>query len=228
MRIRISRAPVNAGDRPGGEERAGCVRGLGAQKGSARPQNTPVRVDSKGDGGRVSQSNSVESDATALNVNLTKQDADQDQGGRKDRCCDRERHPGDRPGRSEQDATRMSAALQDAGHDKCGCPSSGNTNSPVRVDSKGDDGSVHQSNSVDSDATAANLNALKQDADQDQVGLGGSRRSARRRRTSRMRSRPWRRRGGSTRAARCVSTARVTEGMSISPTPSTRRRPPPT
>ena len=41
------------------------------------------------------------------------------------------------------------------------------------MDSKGDGGSVHQSNSVDSDATAANLNALKQDADQDQAGGGG-------------------------------------------------------
>ena len=148
---------------------------LAAQKGASN-SNTPVRVDSKGDGGRVSQSNSVESDATALNINLTKQDADQDQGGKHgDRCCDSNGIQAiGQEAKSEQDATALSAALQDAGHDKCGCPSGGNTNSPVRVDSKGDDGSVRQSNSVDSDATAANLNALKQDADQDQSGSGGT------------------------------------------------------
>ena len=44
----------------------------------------------------------------------------------------------------------------------------------MRVDSKGDGGDVEQSNSVDSSATAANLNALKQDADQDQSGSGGT------------------------------------------------------
>ena len=133
----------------------------------ASNSNTPVRVDSKGDGGRVSQSNSVDSDATALNVNLTKQDADQDQGGRGKECgC----HDGigiqaiGQEAKSEQGALAASLAAQ-AG--------ASNDNAPVRVDSKGDGGSVHQSNSVDSDATAANLNALKQDADQDQAGGGG-------------------------------------------------------
>ena len=142
----------------------------------ASNSNTPVRVDSKGDGGRVSQSNSVDSDATALNVNLTKQDADQDQGGRGKECgC----HDGigiqaiGQEAKSEQGALAASLASQSGGHDRCGCDSSGNTNAPVRVDSYGDGGSVHQSNSVDSDATAANLNALKQDADQDQSGSGG-------------------------------------------------------
>ena len=133
----------------------------------ASNSNTPVRVDSKGDGGRVSQSNSVDSDATALNVNLTKQDADQDQGGRGKECgC----HDGigiqaiGQEAKSEQGALAASLAAQ-AG--------ASNDNAPVGVDSKGDGGSVHQSNSVDSDATAANLNALKQDADQEQAGGGG-------------------------------------------------------
>ena len=155
-------------------EQGAFAASLAAQKGASN-SNTPVRVDSKGDGGRVSQSNSVESDATALNINLTKQDADQDQWGSKDcHCSSGGIQAIGQEAKNEQDATALSAALQDAGHDKCGCPSGGNTNSPVRVDSKGDDGSVRQSNSVDSDATAANLNALKQDADQDQSGSGGT------------------------------------------------------
>ena len=133
----------------------------------ASNSNTPVRVDSKGDSGDVSQSNSVDSDATGLNVNLTKQDADQDQGGRSKECgC----HEGTgiqaigQEAKSEQGALAASLAAQ-AG--------ASNKNAPVGVDSKGDGGSVDQSNSVDSDATAANLNALKQDADQEQAGGGG-------------------------------------------------------
>ena len=132
----------------------------------ASNSNTPVRVDSKGDGGYVSQSNSVDSDATALNVNLTKQDADQDQGGRDKECgCHGTGIQAiGQEAKSEQGALAASLAAQ-AG--------ASNENAPVRVDSKGDGGSVDQSNSVDSDATAANLNALKQDADQEQSGGGG-------------------------------------------------------
>ena len=133
---------------------------LAAQKGASNT-NTPVRVDSKGDGGKVDQSNSVDSDATALNLNALKQDADQDQGGKGDKCgCS-----GDgiqaigQEAKNEQDATALSAAFQSGASNK---------NTPVRVDSKGDDGKVEQSNSVDSDATALNINLTKQDADQDQ------------------------------------------------------------
>ncbi len=144
----------------------------------ASNKNTPVRVDSKGDDGKVEQSNSVDSDATALNINLTKQDADQDQGSGhgKDHCCSSGGIQAiGQEAKSDQDATAVSLAAQEFGHkkDKCGCDSGGNTNTPVRVDSKGDGGKVEQSNSVDSSATAANLNALKQDADQDQSGSGG-------------------------------------------------------
>ena len=136
----------------------------------ASNENTPVRVGSKGDDGYVSQSNSVDSDATALNINLTKQDADQDQRGGDCRCGSDGIQAIGQEAKNDQSAAAASLAAQSGGRDRCGCGSSGNTNTPVRVDSKGDGGSVEQSNSVDSDATAANLNALKQDADQD----GGS------------------------------------------------------
>ena len=146
-------------------EQAAIALSAALQHGASN-SNTPVRVDSKGDGGDVSQSNSVDSDATALNVNLTKQDADQKQGGRDKECgCHGTGIQAiGQEAKSEQGALAASLAAQ-AG--------ASNENAPVRVDSYGGGGSVDQSNSVDSDATAANLNALKQDADQEQAGGGG-------------------------------------------------------
>jgi hypothetical protein len=146
-------------------EQGAAAFSLGLQHGASN-SNTPVRVDSKGDGGDVSQSNSVDSDATALNVNLTKQDADQKQGGRDKECgCHGTGIQAiGQEAKSEQGALAASLAAQ-AG--------ASNENAPVRVDSYGGGGSVDQSNSVDSNAKAANLNALKQDADQEQAGGGG-------------------------------------------------------
>ena len=60
-----------------------------------------MRVLSDGYGGDVTQTNSVDSSASAGNLNATKQYADQDQGG-KDKCCAVRRHPGDRPGCRQQ------------------------------------------------------------------------------------------------------------------------------
>jgi ribosomal protein L24 len=137
----------------------------GAFQHGASNSNTPVRVDSKGDDGDVAQSNSVDSDATALNVNLTKQDADQEQGGHGDCGCHGIGIQAiGQEAKNEQGALAASLAAQ-AG--------ASNENTPVSVDSYGHGGSVEQSNSVDSDATAANLNALKQDADQKQHGGAG-------------------------------------------------------
>lgn len=138
----------------------------GAFQYGASNSNVPVRVDSKGDGGDVSQSNRVRSDADALNVNLTKQGADQAQGGR-DACgCSGTGIQAiGQEAKSEQGALAVSLAAQ---------LGASNDNAPVQVDSYGNGGSVEQSNSVDSRATAANLNALKQDAHQQQAGRGGT------------------------------------------------------
>ena len=147
-----------------------------ALQSGASNTNTPVRVDSKGDDGDVSQTNSVDSAATALNLNGLHQDADQTQSGGSSasKCCESGGTQAiGQSAESSQGALAASLAAQLAGHDKCGCSSGGNSNTPVRVDSKGDGGYVDQSNKVESDATAANLNALKQDADQDQSGSGG-------------------------------------------------------
>ncbi len=137
----------------------------GALQSGASNTNTPVRVGSRGDDGHVSQSNSVDSDAKALNANLTKQDADQDQSG--GGCCSSGGTQAiGQSAKNDQTAAAASLAVQTGGDDRCGCASGGNVNTPVRVDSKGDAGNVRQSNTVDSDATAANLNLTSQDADQ--------------------------------------------------------------
>ena len=135
--------------------------------------NTPVRVGSKGADGDVSQTNSVESKATALNANLTGQKADQEQAG-DCHCAAGGTQAIGQKAKNDQSAGAASLAAQSFGRDKCGCGSSGNTNTPVRVDSYGEGGSVEQSNSVASSAGAGNLNALYQGAGQTQSGSGGT------------------------------------------------------
>ena len=152
------------------EQSAGALS-VALQSGASNT-NTPVRVGSKGDDGDVSQSNSVDSKAKALNVNLTGQKADQGQRGGDCRCADGGTQAIGQKAKNDQSAAAASLAAQSGGHDRCGCGSSGNTNTPVRVDSKGDGGSVEQSNSVDSKAAAGNLNLTWQLAGQGQSGSG--------------------------------------------------------
>jgi hypothetical protein len=143
-----------------------------ALQSGASNKNTPVRVGSYGSDGDVSQANTVRSTGTALNANLTKQDADQ-AAAADCRCGAGGRQAIGQSADSEQDALAASLAAQAAGRDKCGCASGGNTNAPVGVDGYGrGGGNVTQSNDVGSTATAGNLNALGQDADQGQAGGG--------------------------------------------------------
>jgi hypothetical protein len=138
-----------------------------ALQSGASNTNAPVRVGSHVDDGDVEQRNTVDSDATAANLNLTGQSADQVQlaGG----CCGSGGTQAiGQSADSSQGALAASLAAQLAGHDRCGCGSGGNTNTPVRVDSHGDGGDVEQKNTVDSDAEAANLNLTGQRAAQGQ------------------------------------------------------------
>ncbi len=131
----------------------------------------------------MTQSNVASSDATAFNVNLTKQEADQEQGGRHDgkdgkdgkddkhECCGFGIQAIGQSAKNDQDAKAVALTFQLGGKRPCSCshePSFGNSNTPVRVGSKGDDGSVKQSNTATSDADALNVNLTKQDAKQDQ------------------------------------------------------------
>ena len=152
------------------EQSAGALSA--ALQSGASNTNTPVRVGSKGDDGDVSQSNSVGSKATALNINLTGQKADQEQAGGDCHCKSGGTQAIGQKAKNDQSAAAASLAAQSGGRDRCGCGSSGNTNTPVRVDSYGDGGSVEQSNAVGSSATAGNLNLTGQFAGQGQSGSG--------------------------------------------------------
>ena len=136
--------------------------GLTAQKGASN-ENTPVRVLSKGDDGDVSQSNVASSDAFAGNANVTGQKADQAQAGGSCKCGSGIQAIG-QSAKSEQEAAAISATFQEK-------PS--NSNTPVRVLSKGDDGDVSQTNEATSDAFAGNLNLTGQHAEQEQAGGSG-------------------------------------------------------
>ena len=123
----------------------------------AKNENAPVRVDSKGHGGDVWQSNSADSSATAANLNGLHQGAEQNQAGGGGIAI----QAIGQSAKNEQGALGLSAAFQFG---------ASNSSSPVAVDSKGGGGDVSQSNSVDSDATALNLNLTGQHAEQNQRG----------------------------------------------------------
>ena len=163
-----SAGAASAATQSGGRDKCGCPSGGNV--------NTPVRVDSKGGGGSVTQENAVNSSATAGNLNLTVQEAGQADGEAPMYSSSPVYSDGQcgcsgggiqaigQEAKSEQDATALSAALQHGAK---------NENTPVRVGSYGGGGSVEQSNTVGSSATAANLNGLHQKADQDGSGGGG-------------------------------------------------------
>ncbi len=141
---------------------------LTAQIGASNT-NAPVRVESPGYGGSVSQSNIATSNATAGNANWTGQNAAQQQGGRQDSCCGTGIQAIGQSASNHQAAAAIAVTLQLGLTPPCKChPDSqlGNSNAPTRVSSPGDDGSLRQSNVADSQAKAGNLNATKQDAEQ--------------------------------------------------------------
>ena len=146
---------------------AAGAQAAGAKSGASQSQpsnkNISVRVLSPGDDGDVTQSNTVGSNATAANANVTGQSADQTQSGS---CgCGGGTQATGQEADSSQAATALSYAEQSG---------ASNTNIPVRVLSEGDDGDVEQSNSVESGAAAANINATGQSADQASAGGSGT------------------------------------------------------
>ena len=107
------------------------------------------------------QSNTASSNGSAGNANGSSQSANQAQAG------------GSGLQATGQSATNAQDALALAGTAQTGAS---NENTPVRVLSGGDDGSVSQSNTASSDATAGNANGTQQTAGQNQAGscCGGS------------------------------------------------------
>jgi hypothetical protein len=152
---------------------------VAAQDG-AKNVNSPIRVKSDGNDGSVEQSNEVSSEAEAENENETKQDVDQTIGSGDKRLADLAWTDGkdgkgdccqsgtgvqtaEQANLSVQAATAFSLAKQEDAK---------NANSPIRVKSDGNDGSVEQSNDVSSEAEAENENETEQDVDQGQSGGG--------------------------------------------------------
>ena len=123
-----------------------------------------MRVLSPGSSGPVSQANVATSDATAGNLNLTGQSAEQVQRGASCKCGGGGTQTIGQHADSEQKAAALSATKQEK-------PS--NSNISIRVLSPGEDGSVRQANIATSDATAGNLNVTKQAAAQAQAGGSG-------------------------------------------------------
>src|SRR5262249_23388260 len=118
-----------------------------------------------GDGGDVTQSNDVSSSADASNEADTSQRADQDLSGGKECGCE--------DGLGIQAAGQSSSTEQLAGAaSEAEQKDAENSNAPVRIWSKGDGGSVKQSNDVSSDADASNNADTSQHADQDLSGSG--------------------------------------------------------
>ncbi len=146
---------------------------LTAQLGASN-ENAPVRVLSPGFGGSVSQANTASSNAAAGNVNGTAQNAIQEQGSgnKKDSCCGTGIQAIGQSSQNWQAAGALAITLQLAKQPcRCGHESQvGNSNTPTRVSSPGDDGDVRQVNDASSNAQAANWNATRQAADQLQAG----------------------------------------------------------
>jgi hypothetical protein len=124
-------------------------------------ENISVRVLSPGDDGDVTQTNEASSNATAGNLNVTKQTADQTQAGGSCKCGGAGEQVIGQSANNDQDAAALAATKQEK-------PS--NSNISVRVLSPGNGGSVSQSNVATSNAAAGNTNATEQKADQTQAG----------------------------------------------------------
>jgi trimeric autotransporter adhesin len=161
---------VQTADQSAGNEQAAAALSLASQTG-AKNTNVPIRVGSEGDNGDVSQTNSVESEATASNENSAEQSVDQEQSagsGSSSSCCTSGStgvQTADQKAENEQGALAASKAEQS--HPE-------NTNVSIRVLSDGDNGDVEQTNSVDSEANASNENSAEQSVDQDQSSGSGS------------------------------------------------------
>ena len=115
---------------------------------------------SRGDDGYVTQSNDADSKSKASNDNSTHQDGDQSQSG------------GSGIAIQALGQEAFNAQLAEAASATFQIGAS-NDNSPTRVYSSGDGGSVYQSNDASSSAKADNDNRTKQDADQDLSGSKG-------------------------------------------------------
>jgi hypothetical protein len=153
----------------------GAPAASAAEQAGASNDASPVRVASPGSAGSVTQSNSAGSSAAAGNTAATTQNANQSDAGASCGCGGLGIQVAGQKADTDQTAVALSKAVQLQGErSPCGCggSSSGNVASPVRVWSPGSDGSVSQSNSANSSATAGNRAATTQYGTQSEAGGG--------------------------------------------------------
>jgi GTP cyclohydrolase II len=130
--------------------------------------NISVRIHSPGDDGDVSQSNNSVAGSAAGNLAHTDQGVAQQQGGgeaakKDDKCC----HGGSGVQAVGQEAKTIQLADSEA---KSVQEHARNENIPVRIGSKGDNGSVEQSNNSAALSFAGNLAKTSQGVEQAQGG----------------------------------------------------------
>ena len=153
----------------------GALAASAAAQHGASNDASPVRVDSPGNGGSVSQSNTVGSNAVAGNLAGTSQNGSQTAAGGKCHCDGGAIQVLGQKSDTDQGAIAASEAIQQFGErSPCGCggSSGGNTASPVRVGSAGDDGTTSQANNVYSSAAALNGASTRQNGTQSAAGGG--------------------------------------------------------
>lgn len=153
----------------------GALAASAAAQHGASNDASPVRVDSPGNGGSVTQSNAVGSSATAGNTAGTAQNAAQTAAGGTCRCEGTGIQVLGQKSDTDQTAIGLSEATQLFGErSPCGCggSNSGNTASPVRVGSAGDDGTTSQANTVYSSAAGLNGASTRQNGTQSEAGGG--------------------------------------------------------
>jgi hypothetical protein len=144
-----------------------------SEQDGASNSNSPVRIKSDGGDGDVTQANLSGAFSVAGNKNDTTQDASQNAGGYapalKEKGCDS--CGGDAPtvqGLAQWSSSKQSADSSADSTQKGAC----NTNSPVRIKSRGDDGDVKQVNASVAKSAAGNDNETDQSAEQG-AGWGG-------------------------------------------------------
>ena len=147
------------------ESRQGAKSDADAKQYGASNSNTPTRVNSKGDDGSVSQSNVAAALSAAVNVNDTDQDIDQKQGCGCEKGRDSKGHGSDAVGIQAAGQAAYSDQWADADADAKQYGAR-NENTPTDVLSRGDRGSVRQTNAVLSLGIAGNSNRTEQDIDQ--------------------------------------------------------------
>jgi hypothetical protein len=125
--------------------------------------NVVIRIDSPGNDGPVTQTNTSVASATGNNSNATAQDAAQNQTG------------GGPSGGQSQSADQTAPTTQSANATAASYQAAPrNANIVIRNKSPGDSGAVTQTNSSQATAQAVNGNAANQSADQTQTQTGSS------------------------------------------------------